>query len=398
MACQGGGSLGAYHIGALKAMEEAEYWPGILAGISIGAFTAAIIAGSEPKERLKKLEAFWEKISWSDLPDIPGARTYLDQWYKLFDPLHLMPSTCLTDYLLDPKRWHNLMSSMQGFVWGQPHFFGPRFPPPQLHASGTTGATSFYDTTSLRATLEELVDFERINAGNQGRLILGVTHVKSGDLRFFKSGEDKPLGPDHVMASGAMPPGFPGVRIDGELYWDGGCASNTPLDGIYDEARGKDTLCCVVDLFGPSGREPQDLGEVMLTQKEIQYSSRIKDHIRLVNQRHILAHHLHKTSAGKSKSLMRHLEKAQVPRPAARHRFDIVHVLYDKPDSEEPTCDCEFSTASIRARAAHGYEDLKKALAENARLNKRAGPALKAISSVTRTFKGGRCVESSLEA
>ena len=153
-----------------------------------------------------------------------------------------------------------------------------------------------------------------------------------------------------------------------------------------------------MDLFGPNGREPQDLAEVILTQKEIQYSSRIRHHIQLLNQRHILAHHLHKTSAGKSKSLQRQLEKAGVPRPIAQHRFDIVHILYEKPSCELPTCDCEFSTSSIQERARHGYEDMEKALAEHTRLNKRADREIKAASSVVRTFKAGQLVEPSLEA
>lgn len=259
MACQGGGSLGGYHIGALKAMQEAGYSPNFVAGISIGAFIGSIVAGNKPEDRIEKLTKFFEKISWPEtsiLPDSTG----------------------------DVRKFMNSLSSLQGFIFGQPNFFSPRIPAPTHRLKGTPGATSYYDTSMLRETLLEFVDFDGINSGKLARLILGVTHVKDGSLVFFDSAK-MPLKPEHVMASGAMPPGFPGIEIDGELYWDGGCASNTPLEGILDIEPKEDTLCFMIDLFAPESNLPEDMTDVTLTMKNIQFSSRTAHSLKQISNK-----------------------------------------------------------------------------------------------------------------
>ncbi len=374
MACQGGGSLGAYHIGSLEAMQDAGYEPNVVAGISIGAFTAAIIAGSEPGQRVEKLSEFWERISWPDIPPLGDGTGFL-------------------------KKWHNIVSSCQGFVFGQPAFFTPRFPPPMFQISGTPAATSFYDTGLLRDTLERVVDFNRINRGGATRLILGATRVRDGTPKWFDS-QNEPIGPEHVMASGAMPPGFPGIRIQGELYWDGGCYSNTPLDGLYEALREQgDTLCFVIDLFGPNGREPQDISEVSLTIKEIQFSNRISAHLEQVRQRHTYAHWLRHILEKHPQAIADHPHREEIAEFMNLGRFDMMHIVYQKPSSEVATCDCEFSRSSIQERRAQGYSDMKKALdTRKQRVEDRKRAHKIELASVVDTFSKGLLVKTSFQA
>lgn len=339
MACQGGGSLGGYHIGALKAMQEEGYFPSLVAGISIGAFIGSIIAGNKPEDRIEKLTKFFEKISWPEISLLPDSTG-------------------------DVRKFMNTLSSLQGFLFGQPAFFAPRFPAPTHRLKGTPGATSYYDTSMLRETLLEFVDFDGINSGKLARLILGVTHVKDGSLVFFDSAK-MPLKPEHVMASGAMPPGFPGIEIDGELYWDGGCASNTPLEGILNAEPKEDTLCFMVDLFAPGGDLPEDMTDVNLSMKNIQFSSRTENHLKHLSNRKNLKSYI--------SYLLKHIPSTIKNTPVAKEiqkqaedstLFDIIHLSYSKPPYEVSTCDCEFSRNSLRDRAAHGYKDMKTALSD----------------------------------
>lgn len=339
LACQGGGSLGAYHVGALEAMQEAGYKPDAVAGISIGAFTAAIVAGNEPKQRVEKLKAFWDLISWPDLPALGDASGFF-------------------------KKWHNMVSSSIGFMFGQPAFFTPRIPGPSMQPTGTPAGTSYYDTDWLLRTLPQLVDFKRINQDPSTRLILGATRVRDGSPKWFDN-RRQPIGPEHVMASGAMPPGFPGIRIDGELYWDGGCYSNTPLDGLYEALRDAgDTLCVVMDLFAPSGREPQDIAEVSLAMKEIQFSNRCAHNIERVAERNNHAHWFRHLLAQDKGILEKHPRRHEIMKYMKAGRFDFMHIVYKKPGWEVSTCDCEFSRSSIQDRMRQGYNDMRQALEE----------------------------------
>ncbi len=335
LSCQGGGSLGAYHIGAYKAMAEAGYHPDIVSGISIGAFTSAIIAGNEPNDRVAKLQAFWDTISWPDVPQLPNASNEM-------------------------KKYHNTLTSLQGFIFGQPNFFVPRIPGPQMQKRGTLAATSYYDTSKLHDTLKDFVDFDRIN-NNKTRLLLGATRVKDGELVFFDSAKQK-IGPEHVMASGSMPPGFPGMRIDGDLFWDGGCVSNTPLEGIFQAEPKVDTLCFMVDLFNPVGQEPEDMDDVETRSKDILYTSRTAHHIGHVNNRHNLQKALSHVLSKLPDNLKNDAVVKELKSFATDSNFDIVHIVYDAPAYEVKSKDCEFSKASIRDRADHGYVDMQKAL------------------------------------
>lgn len=361
VAFQGGGSLGAYHIGAYKSMSEGGYEPDIVSGISIGAFTAAIIAGNAPGDRLKNLFGFWDSIAWPDVSSFSKTGIQL-------------------------KRFHNTLSSIQGFLFGQPNFFSPRLPVPQFFPAGSIEATSYYDTEELASTLKKFVDFDRINS-NKTRLLLGSVRVKDAVLKFFDTQHAKDnnyrIGPEHVMASGAMPPGFPGIRVDGDLYWDGGCISNTPLEGIYKAVPEKDMLVFMIDLFNPIGKEPEDMNDVMSRYKDILYSSRTFDHIKHINKRHNLACALKKTL-----EISGSLDKDTYAKLKSQLRdklFDIVHIVYDAPPFEVPTRDCEFSKSSIRERAEHGYNDMVKELRESPWLKER----LPGTHSLFSGFRGG---------
>jgi NTE family protein len=353
LACQGGGSLGAYHIGVYQAMHENGFLPDMVSGISIGAFTAAIIAGNDPDKRTDKLNEFWETISWPDFQCVDGS-----------------------DDDIKASVLHNKISSMQGFILGQPNFFTPRFPAPQFYPDGTIEATSYYDTTPILENLPDFVDFKRINSGKT-RLILGATRVKDGELVFFDSDKIK-IGPEHVVASGSMPPGFPGTRIDGDLYWDGGCVSNTPVDGIFNAKPSLDTLVFMIDLFNPVGKEPANLDDVSTRSKDILYTSRTSHNLEHISKRHNLARalgHIYELlpQDAKNDPVVKELKEY-----TADTRFDVVHVIYDPPEYEISTKDCEFSRSSIKKRAEHGYDDIKKIIAQTPWL--KSVPAHKASS------------------
>jgi NTE family protein len=210
---QGGGALGSYQAGAFQALCHAGFEPEWIAGISIGAVNAAIIAGNEPDKRVPRLKEFWEMVS-APVPWNPVVKT--DRGRSVF----------------------NETSAALIATFGVPGFFTPRIPPAPLWPPGHPQSQSYYDTSPLKKTLERLVDFDRIN-DLKCRLSVGAVSVTSGNFKYFDNVEFKRLGkrigPEHIMASGALPPGFPSIVIEGEHYWDGGIASNTPLDYVLDE-------------------------------------------------------------------------------------------------------------------------------------------------------------------
>src|ERR1700738_1762088 len=234
---QGGGALGSYQAGVYEALSTSQYIPDWVAGISIGAINAAIIVGNAPEKRVERLKEFWQTVSspvsWS--PVVKGDRA---------------------------RSLFNETSAALIATFGVPGFFTPRFPPAPLWPQGSPQSQSYYDTAPLKATLERLVDFDRIN-DLKTRLSVGAVGVTSGNFRYFDNFEFKKLGkkigPEHIMASGALPPGFPSVEIEGEHYWDGGIATNTPLDYVLDEETKKDLLIFQVDLFSARGPVPASL-------------------------------------------------------------------------------------------------------------------------------------------
>src|SRR6202161_545847 len=251
---QGGGALGSYQAGAYQALCHFDFEPAWVAGISIGAINAAIIAGNAPENRVPRLKEFWEMVSspvpWN--PIVKGDRSRV-----LF----------------------NETSAALIATFGVPGFFQPRFPPAPLWPPGSPESQSYYDTAPLRATLEHLVDFDRIN-DLKTRLSVGAVGVTSGNFRYFDNFEFKKLGkkigPEHIMASGALPPGFPSIVIDGEHFWDGGIASNTPLDFVLDAEIDRDLLIFQIDLFSARGPLPVSLLEAAEREKDIRFSSRTR--------------------------------------------------------------------------------------------------------------------------
>lgn len=333
---QGGGALGAYHVGAYRAMQEAGFAPDWVSGISIGAFTAAVVVGTPPEQRVERLEEFWEEIS---RPDSWGA------W---------LPPSLL--------RAFNTTSALEALTVGQPNFFFPNFPNPYFSAPGTPSATAFYDTAPMRATLRRLCDFDLINKGPT-RISLGATNVQTGDLAYFDNRKSrKPIGPEHVLASGSLPPGFPATEVEGEYFWDGGCISNTPLHAVIDDPPPGHTLVFMIDLWGAAGEVPQTIDEVLWRQKQIQYASRTTHHIDTVAARLNL-----RSSIAK---LRDKLPPAALNDPAVQDAtdlaydgtMDILHIQYVPTPDEISASDTEFSRPSIARRSAQGYEDMSKAI------------------------------------
>ena len=258
---QGGGALGAYQGGVYEALHEEGIEPDWIIGTSIGAINAAIITGNRREDRLPKLKEFWKRVEratfWGAIP----------AWGGVADAL---------------SSWMTLTSGISGFF--EPHtraFLGAHVP------LGADDA-GYYSTQPLKRTLEELVDFSLINAGHP-RLTVGAAHVRDSMMHYFDSKEME-LAPTHVMASGALPPAFPAVRIDGELYWDGGILSNTPTERIFDDHPRRNSLIFAVHLWNPTGNEPETIWEILNRTKDIQYSSRIASHIVRQRETHKLRH------------------------------------------------------------------------------------------------------------
>jgi len=328
---QGGGALGAYHIGAYQALAEHNLHPDWVAGISIGAINAAIIAGNRPEQRVERLTALWEAISWPDLP----TTLPLAGWQTL----------------------HNMASNAEALLFGQPNFFTPRPINPVLLPPVAPREVSFYDTTPMLFTLRRFADFSLIN-GRAIRLSLGATDIATGALEFFDN-HRQTIGPEHVLASCSLPPGFPATEVNGKLYWDGGCVSNTPLDAVVDEPGHPRLVVFVIDLWEAGGPAPQTINAVLWRAKQIQYASRIARHIDAVATKVNLRHSV------------RLLKAAGVPDVAAvpedplltARRLDIVHIVYHPGEDQIPNSDAEFSRSSIAERREAGYRDMRVALA-----------------------------------
>ena len=332
---QGGGALGAYQAGAFEALATLGYEPDWYAGISIGAINAAIIAGNEPKRRIEQLSAFWHRLTAELLFPAPD-------WWPVMRPLY--------------SAWAEEMVSLSGV----PGFFRPRMLPPLSYPRGFAEALSIYDTAPLRETLEEFVDFDRINS-KTCRLSLGAVNVRTGNLRFFDNTEQK-IGPEHVMASGALPPALPPIEIDGELYWDGGLVSNTPLVQILGSGPDRDTLIFQVDLFGAKGPVPQDIFEVEGRRKDIVYSSRTRLNTDMFHEIYSL-----RRAIAKLRELLPE-EQQQAPEIRKLHQFQqhhrvaIVHLIYRKRKWENHAKDYEFSRSSMLEHWRAGFEDASTTL------------------------------------
>jgi len=338
---QGGGALGAFQAGVYQALAEANLQPDWIAGISIGAINAALIAGNPPQARLEKLRAFWEQVT-----------TQL-----VFDPFGIAHEWLRGDL------GHVILNRLRAgatLLEGAPGFFKPRMVPPYLSPPGTVEATSWYDTAPLRSTLERLVDFDRINSGEM-RFSVGAVNIRSGNFVYFDS-TTHTIRPEHVMASGALPPGCPAVEVDGELYWDGGLVSNTPLQWVVEGDTRQDTLTFQVDLWSARGELPGDLNDVTSRQKEIQYSSRTRANTDRFKElqcvRMALANVLEKVPAEALDS-----EDGKLLQSVAdRNVYQIVHLIYRSKNYEVQSKDYEFSRTSMTDHWNAGYSDATRTL------------------------------------
>lgn len=331
---QGGGALGSYQAGVVQALAEADLRPGWVAGISIGAINAALIAGAAPEQRVAKLEAFWNLASSA----APAAHA---------------PSNDHVRGL-----WNELSAGWVA-AFGVPGFFTPRVPPAFLYPPGAPQAISLYDTAPLKATLEDLVDFDRINSG-ETRLSVGAVNVRTGNFTYFDNTKDR-IRPEHIMASGALPPGFPPIEIDGEHYWDGGIVSNTPLQYVLDEAGDKNLLIFQVDLFSARGEMPKTLLEAAEREKDIRFSSRTRLNTDVQLQ-------IHNTKAALQTLIARlppelHGEEVELLRAFAQEScIAIVQLIYRAKLYEGNSKDYEFSRATMLDHWRAGVADVRRTL------------------------------------
>jgi NTE family protein len=332
---QGGGALGAYQAGVYHALSEAGIEPDWLSGVSIGAVNAAIIAGNRPEHRLEKLREFWNTISgrkiWAYTPD--------GDWFRML---------------------RNQTSAWMTMTSGQPGFFEPRRPGPWFHPVGSSEATSYYSTDPLRETLLRTIDFDLLNDG-PSHLSVGAVNVRSGNFIYFDN-QDQRIEPEHIMASGALPPALPAVVIDGEWYWDGGIVSNTPLQYLLSQEDGLSTLVFQVDLFSARGALPRDMRDVMGRHKDIMYSSRTRMNTDTFRRFHELRRQLSGTLA-RVPADKRTEEDARLLKELAKEAsINIVHLIYQQKSYEGHAKDYEFSGTSMKEHWQTGYEDTKRTL------------------------------------
>jgi len=331
---QGGGALGAYQAGVYEGMAERGFAPNWVTGVSIGAINGALIAGNVPERRIERLRTFWDGVS-SAIPYFVPA--YLD-------PVRLA---------------FNRISTMATTTFGVPGFFAPRVPPPYLAPDGTPGALSFYDTSPLRETLEELVDFDLINH-KAVRLSVGSTDLHTGNSVYFDSMRQT-IGPEHIMASGALPPGLPPIVIDGVHYWDGGIVSNSPLWYVLDDAPGLSALITQVDLFSARGPLPKNLDEVLERAKDIQYSSKTRFNTTRIEELEGMRVALGRL-LGKLPNKFRDDPDVLLLAPLCRgrHHVSIMHLINRRSAYSSSDKDYLFSRAEVQQLWDAGLEDVRR--------------------------------------
>lgn len=328
LVCQGGGALGAYQAGVFQALHEAAIEPDWVIGTSIGAINAALIAGNKPADRLDRLTAFWDRMRYSPLLEAMGMIPAFGA---------LAANTALT-------------------MGGLPGFFAPN----PLGAWSDLFPTDpervgYYVTDALERTLGELIDMDELNRCAT-RLTVGAAHVQTGEMRYFDS-RDAALSIRHIMASGALPPAFPAVRIDGELYWDGGILSNTPVEAVFDDHPRRSGLIFAVHIWNPAGSEPDSISRVLARMKDLQYASRATTHIARQKQIHKLRHVIAELAAKLPADLRDSEETRMLAGYGCVTRMHVVRLLAPPMMGEDHSKDIDFSPGGISRRWAAGYAD-----------------------------------------
>src|SRR4051812_2538146 len=331
---QGGGALGSYQAGVYEGLCDDGHSPDWVAGISIGAINAALIAGNPPDQRAERLRTFWERVSSGvqGEPLVPGERA---------------------------RARFNEASAALIASFGVPGFFTPRWPPALFYPPGAPQALSYYDTASLKATLETLVGFDRINA-REIRLSVGAVNVRTGNFVYFDNAHDR-IGPEHIMASGALPPGFPPVEIDGEHYWDGGLVSNTPLEYVLDQESTKDLKVFQVDLFSARGPMPRTLVEAAEREKDIRYSSRTRLNTDTAMRLRKAKAAFRRLAEKLPPELRQDPDTAFLSEVTHENAVTIMQVIYRRKNYEGNAKDYEFSRQTMLEHWAAGRADVRRA-------------------------------------
>ncbi len=336
---QGGGALGAYQGGVYEVLSQHGLQPDWVVGTSIGAINSALVAGNPPEKRLARLKEFWSVVARQE---------------ACIDPLWAP----FADWL---SPWLRAGGFLDTLTRGVPGFFVPRQGAAiNIAQSVPTPEASFYDTTPLQATLERLVDFDYLNAGHVRCTVCAVS-VATGELAVFDSAKQR-LTAQHIMASGALPPGFPPVVIDGQAYWDGGIYSNTPADIVLADAERRDTLCFMVDLWDPTEKEPTSISAAMARQKDIQYASRTREHLQdhqsMQNMRRAI-NALAKRLPAKDRQDPHVQELMGLGCHSAIH---IVRLIMKALPTDDHNKDVDFAQSSLDARWQKGLHDGHRAL------------------------------------
>jgi NTE family protein len=333
---QGGGALGSYQAGAYQALCHHDFEPDWIAGISIGAVNAAIIAGNPREQRVERLKEFWNLVSapvpWNPVTNSDRARSLFNE-----------------------------TSAALIATFGVPGFFRPRLPPAPLWPPGSPQSQSYYDTSPLRTTLERLVDFDRINA-LETRLSVGAVSVTTGNFKYFDNFEfrklGKKIGPEHIMASGALPPGFPSIVIEGEHFWDGGIATNTPLDFVLDAEIKNDLLIFQVDLFSARGPLPVSLLEAAEREKDIRFSSRTRMNTDKNKQIHNARMALRELIGKLPDDLRNDPSVETLCKIAKENTVTVVHLIYRSKNYESSSKDYDFSHIGMVEHWGAGERDV----------------------------------------
>jgi NTE family protein len=328
--------LGAYQAGVYQALHEAEIEPDWIIGTSIGAINASLIAGNEPENRLDRLQEFWRRMRRKEL----WSRS---RWPGVADTANY---------------WTTVLGGIPGFFEPNPlAFFGS-------HIRLGAEAAGFYSTAPLEKTLNELVDFSLITRCKP-RLTVGAAHVRTSEMRYFDSRTSE-ITARHIMASGALPPAFPPVRIDGELYWDGGILSNTPTEAIFEDNPRQNSLIFAVHMWNPIGAEPETIWQVLHRHKDIQYSSRVASHIARQRQVHKLRHVVSELVKLIPEEKRKHARVRELHQYGCLTRMHVVRLLAPRLDNENHTKDIDFSPTGISSRWEAGYADTLRALQRKA--------------------------------
>ena len=341
---QGGGALGSYQGGAYEALAAAGHAPEWVAGISIGAINAAIIAGNPPDRRIERLQRFWNGVSGN-----------------------LLAAPLATDNT--SRKLFNEASAAFVASTGVPGFFAPRFPPALMMPPGTREAISLYDTSPLRQTLLDLVDFDLLNSGAV-RISVGAVNVRTGNMRYFDS-KNETITPEHIMASGALPPGFPPIVIDGEPYWDGGIVSNTPLQYVLDGSGPRHDMCVFqIDLFSARGPMPETLFDLTQREKDIRYSSRTRLNTDFFREMQTVRRAVRRLEQRLPEDIRNTLDWQLLASAGCDAAITIVHLIHRRAAYSTQSNDYEFSRFTIDEHWNDGRDDVRRTLQHPSWINR----------------------------